>query len=81
MTGSFPLRLDSLRGIARMLLGMQMEDLGIDYIDRRNDYIEAITLEEAKRVAKRLFDDSQLSIVVVGQPEGLTATVTAPSGS
>lgn len=81
LTGSFPLRLDSLRGIARMLLGMQMEDLGIDYIDRRNDYIEAITLEDAKRVAKRLFDDSQLSIVVVGQPEGLTATLEAPSGS
>ena len=81
LTGSFPLRLDSLRGIAGMLLGMQMEDLGIDYIDQRNGYIEAITLEDAKRVAKRLLDENQLSIVVVGQPEGLTATVTAPSGS
>ena len=30
---------------------MQVQDLGIDYLERRNDYIDAVTLEEARRVA------------------------------
>jgi len=71
LTGSFPLRFSSSGAIASMLVGMQMQDLGIDYLDRRNDYIEAVTLSEAKRVAKRLYDVDTLSVVVVGQPEHL----------
>ena len=50
---------------------MQEENLGIDYIDRRNGLIEAVTLEDVKRVAARLLKPSNLSIVVAGQPAGL----------
>jgi zinc protease len=56
-----------------MLVGMQQQDLGIDYLDRRNDFIEAVTLEEARRVARSLYDVDALSVVVVGQPEDLEA--------
>ena len=47
------------------------EDLGIDYIDRRNSLIEAVTLEDLERVADEILDPDALTIVVVGQPEGL----------
>ena len=44
LTGSFPLRFSSTRAIAGMLVGMQLDDLGIDHLERRNGYIEAVTL-------------------------------------
>ena len=57
-----------------MLVGIQLDDLGIDYIDRRNDYIEAVTLDDVNRVAATLLAPEALEVVVVGQPEGLAPT-------
>ena len=74
LTGSFPLRLSSSGAVANMLLGMQLHNLGIDYLERRNEYIEAITLEDLKRVAKRLLKPGALTVVVVGAPSGLDIT-------
>jgi zinc protease len=71
ITGSFPLRLTSNDQIASMLASMQVDNLGIDYLERRNDYIEAVTLPDVRRVAKRLYNPDALLTVVVGQPEGL----------
>ena len=66
LTGSFPLRLTSNDRIARTLVGMQIDDLGIDYLERRNAFIEAVTLEDARRVAARLYHPDRLLVVVVG---------------
>ena len=74
LTGSFPLRLDSNGKIARLLVGIQLENLGIDYIERRNDYIEAVTLEDISRVARRLLRPEDLQVVIVGKPENIQAT-------
>ncbi len=51
----------------------QIDDLGIDYIDRRNSLIDAVTLDDAKRVAKRLLDGGMLVTVVVGRVAQPTA--------
>ena len=77
LTGSFALRLDSTGSIAHFLVGIQLQDLGIDYPQKRNSYIEAVTLDDVRRVAKRL-DPAKLSFVVVGRPEGVAATREAP---
>ncbi|MCB9944452.1 MAG: insulinase family protein [Geminicoccaceae bacterium] len=69
LTGSFPLRLTSNDQIARMLVGMQIYDLGVDYLDRRNGYIEAVTLNDVRRAAKRLFNEDML-VTIVGSPSG-----------
>jgi len=74
LTGSFPLRFTSSDRIARILVAMQMEDLGIDYLDRRNGLIEAVTLDDVNRLAATLLDPAALTFVVAGQPEGITAT-------
>ncbi len=71
MTGSYPLRFDSNEAIASILVGMQMENLPIDYAVTRNAKVEAVTLEDVKRVAARLLASDALHFVVVGQPEGL----------
>lgn len=71
MNGSFPLRLGSSRGIAEMVVGIQIADLGIDYIKKRPSLINSITLAEANRVAKRLYRVSDLTVVIVGDPKGI----------
>ncbi|MFK7942309.1 MAG: M16 family metallopeptidase [Paracoccaceae bacterium] len=71
LTGSFPLGFDSNGKIANYLGFVQNEKLGIDHINRRNGLIEAVTREDVQRAAARLLDADALSIVVVGQPEGL----------
>lgn len=72
--GSFPLRLGSSRGIAGLLVGIQISDLGMDYIQKRPSLINAVTLEDANRVARRLFDADKLTAVVVGEPTGIAPT-------
>lgn len=74
ITGSFALRLTSSKAIARMLVGIQRENLGIDYLDRRNAYIDAVTAEDIARVAQRVLDPAALTFVIVGEPEGVEAS-------
>jgi len=50
---------------------MQIHDLGIDYITRRPALINAITLADIRRVARRVMKPDALTVVVVGQPDGL----------
>lgn len=70
-TGSYPLRFEGNAQIARILVGLQVQGLPIDYARNRNGYIEAVTLEDMNRVAKTLLRPDDLHFVVVGQPEGL----------
>ena len=72
LNGSFPLRLTSSSRIARLLLAIQRENLGVDYLDRRPKLFNAVTLEDIARVAKRLLRPEKMLIVVVGQPDGLS---------
>lgn len=71
LTGAYPLRFDGNATIAGILVGMQSEGLPIDYIETRNAQIEAVTLEDVKRVAARVLQPDALQFVVVGKPEGL----------
>jgi len=72
LTGSYPLRLDSNQGIANMLLSIQLDELGVGYLDERNGFIDAVTAEDVQRVAARLLHADDLLVVVAGQPEGIT---------
>ena len=71
LTGAFALRFDSNAKIARYLAGLQAADLEIDYIDKRNDLVNAVTVEDINRVAKRLLKPEELFVVVVGNPTDL----------
>lgn len=73
-TGEYPLRFDGNAPIASILVGMQMIDLPADYVTNRNDYINAVTLEDINRVAAYLLQPDALHFVVVGQPVGLETT-------
>jgi zinc protease len=71
LIGSYALHFDTSTKIASQLLQISIEGLGIDYVDRRNGLVDAVTPEAARRVAKRLLGDGELLIVVAGQPVGL----------
>ena len=73
LNGSFALNLDSSAKIASLLVQLQLDDIGIDYFARRPELIDAVTLDDARRVAKRLLDGGLL-VTVVGRPEGMASS-------
>lgn len=77
ITGSFPLTLTSTDRLAALLMQLRVQDLGIDYLDRRTALINAVTLDDAKRVSARLLDPANLTTVMVGKPEGFDAAPAA----
>jgi zinc protease len=72
LKGSYALGLDTSSKIAAQLVQIQLDNLGIDYIERRAALIDAVTLADTKRVAKRLLDAGML-VTVVGRPQGVTS--------
>jgi zinc protease len=72
LKGAYPLGFDTSSKIAGQLVQIQLDELGIDYPERRNALIEAATIEDVRRVAKRLLENGLL-VTVVGRPQGVTA--------
>ena len=78
LTGSYPLSFDSNSKIASNLMSVRLEDLGIDYFDRRNALVEAVTLEDTNRIAAAYLKPENFSFIVVGEPEGIPEVATLP---
>jgi zinc protease len=68
LVGNYALRFDDSRRIARQLISIQLDDLGIDYIDKRNDLVKAATLDDVRRAAQRVFG-GEPSVITVGPGE------------
>jgi zinc protease len=65
--GSYAIsNLDTSGKIASVLSAIQSAGLGIDYIDKRASYLDAVTIEDAKAVAQKLLS-SKPTIVTVGK--------------
>ena len=71
LTGAYPLGFDSNAKIAGQMMGVRQEELGIDYFERRNELVNAVTIEEVRRVAAEYLMPENFTFVVVGQPEEL----------
>ena len=71
LTGSYALRFSSNAAIANQLLGIQQQNLGIDYVEKRNSLVGAVTLDQVKDQAKRLLHPDRLIVTVVGKPQGV----------
>jgi zinc protease len=68
LTGSYALRFDTSTKMASQLVNLQLDSLEPSYLDERNAKIEVVTLEDAKRVAKRLLGDGRLLVAMAGRP-------------
>ncbi|MCF8477404.1 MAG: insulinase family protein [Pseudolabrys sp.] len=73
LKGAYALSLDSSTKIAAQLTQIQLDRLGIDYIERRAAMIDAVTIADARRAAKRLYSGGML-VTVAGRPVGVTST-------
>ena len=71
ITGSYALRFASSSDISRMLVNTQVDGNGPDYFEKRNTFINEVTLADVKRVAARLLQADKLTFFVVGNPVGL----------
>lgn len=69
LTGSFPLRLDTNRKVARFLAQVEYFQLGLDYPDRYPDLIRKVTRADIERAAKMYLKPDELITVVVGNLE------------
>jgi len=66
VTGSYAIsNLDTSGKIANVLVALQRNNLGIDYIDRREEYIASVTVQDVNRMAREFFS-GEPTIVVVG---------------
>jgi zinc protease len=79
--GSQMLALDTSSKLASALLQYQLDKLPIDYIEKRNALVEAVTLDQAKQAAKRLWGHG-LMTVIVGRAEAVAQPAsTAPTAN
>jgi zinc protease len=75
LKGSYALNLDTSAKIAAQLTQIQLDKVGIDYIQKRGALIDGVSIDDAKRMAKRLYGNGML-VTVAGRPKGL-----APNGT
>jgi zinc protease len=64
LKGSRMLSLDTSGKLAGALLQYQLDHLPIDYIEGRNALVDAVTLEDARKAAQRLWGHGLLTVVV-----------------
>ncbi|ASY60977.1 pitrilysin family protein [Sinorhizobium sp. CCBAU 05631] len=57
--------LNSSSAVAQTLVQIQLEDRGIDYVERRKQLIQAVTVEDVRAVAKRLLS-ADPTVMTVG---------------
>jgi len=66
--GSYPLTLSSNARITRALTRIQLDNLGVRYLEHRSQQIEAVSVADVQRVARRLIDTQGLIIAIAGNP-------------
>lgn len=66
ITGSFPLRQASNKDIVENLAVIGFYDLPLDYLEKYNEHIEAVTLEQIKSAFKRRVDPEKMATIIVG---------------
>lgn len=80
LKGSRMLSLDTSAKLAGALLQYQLDHLPIDYIERRNALVDAVTIEDARKAAQRLWGQGLLTVIVgraplaAAQPAAATPT-------
>jgi len=69
LNGSQMLALDTSSKLAAALLQYQLDELPIDYIEKRNALVDAVTLDDAKKAAQRLWSQGLLTVIVGRAPQ------------
>ena len=83
LKGSQMLALDTSSKLAQGLLQYQLDKLPIDYIEKRNAIVDAVTLDDAKAAARRLWGQGLLTVIVGRAPQAAAqpASISAPTAN
>jgi zinc protease len=83
LKGSQMLALDTSSKLASALLQYQLDRLPIDYIEKRNAIVDAVTLDDAKKAAQRLWGQGLLTVIVGRAPQAAAqpAAATPPTAN
>ena len=79
LKGSQMLALDTSSKLASGLLQYQLDKLPIDYIEKRNAIVDAVTLDDAKQAAKRLWSQGLITVIVGRAPQAVAQPAAAPA--
>ena len=71
LINSYVLRLDSNKKVASILLNTQLDGLNTDFFEKRNDYINSVSLKDIKKIASKILDENQIFFLVIGDPSNL----------
>jgi zinc protease len=71
LTGSYALGFDTSTKIAHQLAQIAFEELGIDYIRRRNELVASVTEDDIRRAATRTIGAAEALVVIAGRPVGV----------
>ena len=69
LKGSQMLALDTSSKLASALLQYQLDRLPIDYIEKRNAIVDAVTLDDTKKAARLLWGQGLLTVIVGRAPQ------------
>jgi zinc protease len=69
LKGSQMLALDTSSKLAAALLQYQLDRLPIDYIEKRNALVDAVTLDDARKAAQTLWGKGLLTVIVGRAPQ------------
>ena len=64
LTGSFPLNLDSQGALTGYLNEMQKHHLGQDYLEKRNQFINNVTVQSVNDLTKQLISDKHAPLII-----------------
>jgi zinc protease len=83
LKGSQMLALDTSSKLASALLQYQLDKLPIDYIEKRNAIVDAVTLDDARKAAQRLWGQGLLTVIVGRAPQAAAqpAAATPPTAN
>ena len=69
LTGVFPIRAETQEGLTNLIVSQQLYDLPADYLQTYRDKVNAVTLDDIERVAKKYITPDKIAVVVVGDAE------------
>ena len=78
LKGSRLLSLDTSAKLASAMLQYQLDHLSIDYLERRNAMVDAVTIADAKQAARQLWGDGLLTVIVGRAPDAAQPVAAAP---
>ncbi len=66
LIGSLPIRLETNEGLAAAISDMAWYDLGLDYLQKTEERVRAVTVEDVQRVARTYMDPEHYVLAVAG---------------